>query len=128
LYPTLLELVGIENPYDDPLPGRSLVDSLTNATVVGREFAVSENWSQLTVIGQRYKLGTWLEAPNPRFDFRSHGDMLFDLKNDPLETVNLAGKGEFVAVERTLCDALKQWIGRTPDQGKQLTRPKALNV
>jgi len=128
LYPTLLGLVGIENPYGNPLPGRSLVDNLTNATAVGREFAVSENWSQLTVIGQRYKLGTWLESPNPRFDFRSHGDMLFDLKDDPLETVNLAGNRECAAVEKTLRDALEEWIGRTPDQGKQLTRPTALNI
>ena len=102
LYPTLVELLGLKRPVEAPtLAGRSLVPTLITGKPTGREYAISENWSQVTVITDRYKLGVWID-PTTRFagrDFRQFGDMLFDREKDPLEMVNVAGQPEYAAVE-----------------------------
>jgi arylsulfatase len=123
LYPTLAELLGLKRPADaPPLAGRSLVSTLVEGRPTGRTYAVSENWSQITVITDRYKLGTWID-PTPRYaqrDFRSKTlDMLFDREKDPQELVNLEGKPEYTAVEAQLRGYLKEWMARTPDEGKK---------
>jgi arylsulfatase A-like enzyme len=123
LYPTLVELLGLQRPADAPaLAGRSLVPTLAEGKPTGRLYAVSENWSQSTVITERYKLGTWID-PTPRYaqrDFRQKfPDMLFDREKDPQELVNLAGKPEYAAVEARLRGHLAEWASRTSQEGKK---------
>jgi len=123
LYPTLLELVQLPRPADAPkLAGRSLVPTLTRGTPTGRPYAISENWSQVSVITDRYKLGVWID-PTSRYaqrDFRKKfPDMLFDREKDPQELVNLLGKPDYAAVESQLRAHLADWVGRIPDDGKK---------
>jgi arylsulfatase A-like enzyme len=123
LYPTLVELLGLRRPADAPrMAGRSLVPTLAKGQPAGHTYAVSENWSQTTVITDRYKLGTWID-PTPRYaqrDFRKKTpDLLFDRQKDPQELVNLAGKPDYAAVEAQLRAYLAEWVGRTADDGKK---------
>ena len=96
--------------------------TLAEGKPTGRTYAVSENWSQTTVITDRYKLGTWID-PTPRYaqrDFRKRTpDLLFDREKDPQELVNLSGKPEYAAVEAQLRAELAEWVDRTPADGKQ---------
>jgi arylsulfatase A-like enzyme len=126
IYPTLLDLAGLARPADYALAGQSLKTTLEKGAPIGRKFAVSENWSQLTVITDRYKFGHWLEPPNPQYDYRSHGDQLFDLAVDPLEVRNLAKQPEAGDMRRELERLLGEWSARTPARAKEISAPKAL--
>ncbi len=123
LYPTLLELTRTKRPtggYD--LPGRSLVPLLTGGRLPEKPYVVSENWSQVTVIGQRYKLGRWIEPLGKYAKWnwgKTHPGMLFDRQCDPLEVTNLIGKPETRDVEDKLGTQLAQWEKATPDDGKR---------
>jgi arylsulfatase A-like enzyme len=108
IYPTLLDLAGIERPKDYTLPGRSLVLVVKDGKPLGRRFAVSENLIQVSVITERHKLGTWLK---PQAD--GYGDMLFDREHDPYETHNFLGDPEYAEVEKQLRDHLRDWTART---------------
>ena len=95
---------------------------LTEGRPTGRTYAISENWSQVSVITDRYKLGVWLDptARHPERDFRGRfPDMLFDREQDPQELVNLAGRPASTAVEEQLRAYLAEWTAATPDAGKQ---------
>jgi hypothetical protein len=90
---------------------------------VSRKYAFSENWSQLTVIGKRYKLGKWIDpGPLPKYRIRDNRkrcpDMLFDLQEDPLETVNQIDNPKLAGVKRELHNAMQQWIAKTPADGR----------
>ena len=91
IYPTLLDFCDVTPPdQKHSLQGQSLVRTLTGNGVVQRDFTVSENWSQSTLITDRYKLGVWQEPADGRHrDFREFGHMLFDLENDPGEIENI---------------------------------------
>lgn len=125
LYPTVQELVGLERPNGaevPPLAGRSLVPTLTKGEAVGRRYAFSENWSQTTVIGERHKLGVWIDPTrtHERHDVRGKcPDLLFDRESDPLEVSNLAGESNAATVEKELRAELKAWAERTPSHGKE---------
>lgn len=123
IYPTLVDLLKLARPADAPkLAGVSLAAALSEGKPTGHRYVVSENWSQVSVVTDRYKLGVWID-PAPRYaerDFRTKfPDMLFDRENDPQELVNLAGKPEYAAVEAQLRADLAEWAGRTPDDGKK---------
>jgi len=45
-------------------------------------------------------------------------DMLFDLQDDPLETVNQIANPQLAEVKRELDSALQQWIAKTPAAGR----------
>lgn len=131
LYPTLLGLAGVPSPDGYRPAGRSLVPALAEGKPVGRKFAISENWSQIAIVGERYKLAVWQEPPAPPdgsprrlHDYRAFGDMLFDRQADPQELCNLAGKPEVAQVEKELRDALAAWIAETPAEGKAAVAPK----
>ncbi|MFC1637197.1 sulfatase, partial [Planctomycetota bacterium] len=123
LYPTLLEITGISRPaggYD--LPGRSLVPVLTGGTIPRKSYVISENWSQVTVIGERYKLGTWITPPAKYATWnwgKTHPGMLFDRQSDPLEVNNLIDDPEMKSVREKLRGFLTQWEAHTPDDGKR---------
>jgi arylsulfatase A-like enzyme len=101
VYPTLLELCHITQPRQKhPLQGKSLVRTLTEGAPIGRPFTVSENWSQSTIISDRYKLGVWQKPADGRHpDFREFGNMLFDLENDPDEVANIYEESEDICAE-----------------------------
>ena len=121
LYPTILELTGVKRPAGaGKLDGISLAPALRGDKPLEREYVVSENWSQIAVIGQRYKLGLW-QAPGRRYarwDFRKHGDMLFDRQTDPLETKNLIGKPAAADVEKEMRAYLARWLRSTDATGR----------
>jgi arylsulfatase A-like enzyme len=91
IYPTLMELAGIKRPSCNyPLQGISLAKTIIKKTPVKRNYLVSENWSQASVITKDYKLGIMLD-PTPaasKRDYRSFGNMLFERSSDPLEVSN----------------------------------------
>jgi len=121
LYPTIMELTGVKRPDGaGQLDGMSLAGALTAGKPLGREYVVSENWSQISVIGRRYKLGVW-QAPGKRYarwDFRKHGDMLFDRQTDPLETKNLAGKPRIAEQEKAMRAFLARWLEKVDATGR----------
>lgn len=123
IYPTLLEVTGSKRPaggYD--LPGRSLTPVLTGGSLSRKPYVVSENWSQVTIIGERYKLGKWITPP-PKYaswDWgKTHPGMLFDRESDPLEVNNLINKPQWGTVKRKLHKYMAQWENSTPDDGKR---------
>ena len=120
IYPTLMDLCSCsvpENNYE--LPGISLVGHLTKNQPVGRKYAVSENWSQVSVINENYKLGIWIEnQKNADGDYRYFGNMLFDRKNDPDEINNLYNDPNFSEVKNKLLNYFEEWQSKTPATGK----------
>ena len=122
LYPTLLNLAGIEMPRTKfLLDASSLVDNLTGTATTDRKYIVSENWSQASVITDRYKLGIWLDptAYAAGRDFRSFGDMLFDRENDPDEIHNLIDRPEYAKVQKQLREYFEDFTSKVPATGKK---------
>lgn len=114
IYPSLLRLCGVSSP-PQTLDGKSLADTLRQGTRIDREFCVSENWSQATVITKRYKLGHWRNPFDPaiHFDFRGFGDMLFDREEDPDETNNIFRLAP-ASLRSKLAGMLESWDGEHP--------------
>ena len=110
LYPTLLDLAGVQRPAHYDLPGLSLVPTLTEQKPTGRQVAFSENMVQVTAVSDRYKLGVWIKRFEPNYP-----DMLFDREQDPLELNNLIGRPEVATVEKALRREIAAWIARTPN-------------
>ena len=121
LYPTILELTGVRRPAGaGKLDGISLAAALRGGKPLDRKYVVSENWSQITAIGRRYKLGLWQDPGRryARWDFRKHGDMLFDRQRDPLETKNLIGTPAVADVEKEMRAFLARWLHTTDAAGR----------
>jgi arylsulfatase A-like enzyme len=118
LYPTLMDLIGIEPPKKYALPGRPLTPTLTRGQKHDRRYAICENPYMLTVVGQRMKLGAWIERQKGDFP-----DMLFDRVNDPLEVENVIGRAETKAAEKELRDEMAAWMERTANVCGKPLRP-----
>lgn len=93
IYPTLVDMLGLKTPKNMqfPLAGKSLKATLTKGEKLDRDYIITENWSQATVITKDKKLGMWLDA-NPRFTNRNwakYGNMFFDRAADIHETNNV---------------------------------------
>jgi hypothetical protein len=87
-----------------------------------KPYVFSENWSQVTVIGERFKLGKWITPPTKyaTWDWgKSHPGMLFDRRDDPLEVNNLIDKPYYNSVREELERSLANWEKQTPDDGKR---------
>ena len=101
IYPTLMELTGLKRPTCDyPLQGISLAKTITKKTPTKRNYIVSENWSQASIITKDYKLGLMLDptvAASKR-DYRSFGNMLFERKTDIYEVKNQINQAELSPV------------------------------
>jgi len=123
IYPTLLELTGVPRPAGGyELPGRSLTPVLTGRSMGRRPYVVSENWSQVSVIGPRYKLGKWISPPEKykTWDWgKSHPGMLFDRVKNPLEVNNLIDDPYYKRIRQELEQSLAEWEARTADDGKR---------
>jgi arylsulfatase A-like enzyme len=125
LYPTLIDLLDLKRPKEAPeLPGISLLTSLVENKPTGRKYAISENWSQATVITERYKLGVWIDpGPIPKYERRDNRerfpDQLFDREKDPLELKSQIDDPKYASVRRQLQSYLEEWIASTPDTGRR---------
>ena len=111
LMPTILELTGV--PPAGALPGRSLLPLLRDGSTPWREtlFAELGEASGEHVLVAR-------EADTKYVAYRSGREVtheqLFDLRGDPDELVNLAGRPEQSATLERLRDALARWEAETP--------------
>lgn len=106
IYPTLLDLSGSKGP---STPGQSLRRLLQDREPLGREFVVSENWTQTTVITPRYKLGRW-NVQN------GMADMLLDRHADPEELRNVLGEPAMAETANVLREHLAAWEREVPDR------------
>ena len=95
VYPTLCELAGIESG-NDTLQGRSFKPLLSEPTSSWKKAVYSKFGNARSVITDRFNYA----------EFKNGDRMLFDLKNDAAENVNLAG----VAEHRKTVDALSQLL------------------
>jgi uncharacterized sulfatase len=124
LYPTLMDLLDLKRPKDAPeLPGKSLIRSLRENKPTHRKYAVSENWNQVTVITERYKLGIWIDPGSidkyKRRDNRQRfGDQLFDREKDPLELTNLIDDPKYNKVQKQLREHFNDFTSRVSSTGK----------
>ena len=122
LYPTLLELADVKLPSTKHgIDATSLVATLTTGKATKQKYIISENWSQASIITDRYKLGIWLDptAYAKKRDFRSFGDMLFDREKDPGEINNLIDDPEYAAVKKQLRGCFDDFVKRIPATGKE---------
>jgi len=113
LYPTIAQLCGIKLD-DKRVDGLSLVPTLKEGRKPARKYAVSENWSQSTIITDDFKLGRWLECSkfdwwNKKRDYRAFGDMMFNITADPWETDNLYAKEQFSQQQEYLLKLHSRW-------------------
>ena len=121
LYPTLLELAEIKTPpTQHAIAATSLAATVRDGTSTKRSYIVSENWSQATVITDRYKMGIWLDPTDyaRQWDFRAFGDMFFDRKEDPDEIHNLAGTPKYAEVEKQLREYYNDFTAKVSATGK----------
>ena len=102
LFPTLLDGLGIE-PYPRPT-GRSLLPALRGEALPGADEALSE-------IGEHTMIRTRLY----KYVIDAHGDgiQLYDMEEDPRETVNLCGREDMASVEAEMRDRLLRMWART---------------
>lgn len=122
IYPTLIDLAGLPEPeLTLPLQGISYKDNIMKGGKSPREYVVSENWSQATVITDGYKLGIWLEPPSQYSanDYRDQGNMLYDMKTDPDETYNLYGSETYRQTVNMLEAYYRDFETRVSDMGKK---------
>jgi arylsulfatase A-like enzyme len=124
IYPTLVDMLGLKKPANmQKLAGISLKPVLGSGKALGRKYAFSENWSQVSIVSERYKLGVWIDpGPLPRYAHRDNRkkfpDMLFDLKTDPLEVNNQIDNPELASVQAKLREELDRWTRETSSAGK----------
>jgi arylsulfatase A-like enzyme len=128
--PTLVELLDLQLPdMKYPIQGASLVDVILNKGSLDRSYIVSESWSQATVVTNRYKLGMMLDpAPvHPDWDYRSFGDMFFDLGKDPLELSNRIADEKYQEIISTLKTYYEEFCQETPATGKMEMIQQSMN-
>jgi len=119
--PTIMELTGAKRDGNaPPLPGQSLVRTVDEGKPTSRDCVFSENWSQVSAIGERYKLGHWIDptASRKQWDYRLFGDMMFNRQTDPLEVKNLYGQKSQQTEQKHLRDQLANWEEHTSATGK----------
>jgi arylsulfatase A-like enzyme len=108
IFPTLIEVAGVDHPCADGLPGTSFLPLLEGRDSAGREnVVVFDEYGPVRMIRnkewkyvRRYPYG-----PNE----------LYDLVNDPGELVNLYGSQEHSEVERAMKAELESWFHRYVD-------------
>jgi len=127
IMPTFLEWAGIEPAY--PTDGDSLLP-LLRGQCWSRTYIYGENYRDLPF----YKAG-WAFVVDGRYkyiwDSLRGRELLFDLKNDPHELTNLAGKDEYAHTMLPMRDYLKAQYAKRPadnmlDEYGELAFPRLL--
>ncbi len=93
IYPTLCDLAGIKPTHT--LSGKSLTPILQDAGLPGKEWELTQ-----------LRNGISLRSDEYRYTELKNGNMLYDLKNDPNEHTNLAGRPEIADREKLLREKL----------------------
>lgn len=108
LFPTLLELAGLENPLADRLPGKSFVRSLQGDSSSGsEEVVIFDEYGPVRMIRSR----EWKYIH--RYPYGRHE--LYHLTEDPGEENNLYGRPEYNEVVFRLRGRLEKWFLRYAD-------------
>ena len=108
LMPTLLEFVGLEAPKDEKLPGHSFAPLLKGNDFSGQESVVIfDEYGPVRMI----RTADWKYVH--RYVYGPHE--LYDLKNDPGETVNLYGREEYAMTVAGLAAKLDAWFVKYGD-------------
>jgi iduronate 2-sulfatase len=119
IFPTLCDLTGLKTPSN--LTGMSLVKLMKNPKAKGKSYSVSQYPRQKDEImgygirTERFRYVAWLEKDFRKdaltMNFKQVATELYDMKNDPNETLNLAKNPKYKSeVERNnklLMDFLK---------------------
>lgn len=115
IFPTLCELVECEIP--ESVEGKSLIPAMRNPAERIREYLhFAYEGFHRSVRDQQYKLIEYVVSG------RHVKTQLFDLVNDPRETVNLADEPEYSETLARLRQELKKWqtqFGDTREQGQE---------
>jgi arylsulfatase A-like enzyme len=122
LYPTLMQLCGIVPPKQPAAyAGTTLAPLLMNGKPLGREYIVSENWSQTTIVGKRFKFGRMNDTDKTigKRNFTGFGDMMFDRQNDPLELTNIVAVPKYAFEKEKLQKQLAQWEQQFPGEARK---------
>ena len=130
IYPTLVELLGLEIPeLKYPVQGQSLAGLLLKGKSINRQYLVSESWSQASVITKNYKLGIMLDPTSyqRKADYRVFGDQFFVRESDPLEVSNQIKNEKFKTEIEKLRDFYTEFSSRIPDVGKQVVVRKSIS-
>ena len=100
-------------------PGRSFLPLLDNSGALAdwRTTRFGEYGDMRMARGRRFKLLRYR---------RGEGDLLFDLRRDPGETVNLRGEGEYAAAVERLSEEMDAHFGRYEDADKSGLRIREL--
>ena len=113
IFQTIADYAGIAGRLYDSrrYAGRSFLPLLDNTGALAdwRMTRFGEYGDMRMARGRRFKL--------LRFQ-RGEGDLLFDLRRDPGETVNLHGEGEYAAVVKRLSDEMDRYFARYEDADK----------
>ncbi len=110
LYPSLLDLCQIPvEPCSQHIGGLSLKQHLLEETPIQRDYSVSENRLQRTVISDRYKLSV-----PAQIDDDAQQEMLFDRVSDPHELDNRINDPELQPLINELKNALQEWDEKVP--------------
>lgn len=109
LFPTLLRALGIS--YSKPMRGKDLGPYLEGASIKKESYALVDLKEKKALVGKRYKLIV---------DRLREYSALYDLKNDPEETTNIAGRSDEILerLERELARKLKVHLKK---ENKELT-------
>ncbi|NDP20506.1 MAG: sulfatase-like hydrolase/transferase [Paludibacter sp.] len=121
LYPTIMELTGSKKPQTNyNLQGISLAKTVTAKKQINRNYMVSENYSQATVITKDYKLGIMLDptAAAANRDYREFGNMLFERKSDKHEVKNRINSTALQPVIKKLTSYYAEFEKQISDEGK----------
>jgi len=93
-YPTLCELAGLE--YPENISGKSMVPVLNNPRKKIRKDAFTQTiFDGYSVVTDRYRYTRWGEGGEGMVE-------LYDIRNDPGEMINLAGREKYERVMRKL--------------------------
>ena len=122
LYPTIMELTGSKRPKSDyNLQGISLAKTLSTKKHTSRNYIVSENYSQASVITKDYKLGIMLDPTKAAAsrDYRKFGDMFFDRTNDKYEVKNQINSTTVIPTIKKLKKYFAEFEKQISDEGKR---------
>lgn len=111
LFPTLLDYADIERPEGWNSPALSLMERLQDKPYTGHDMIFMEQEETRSVRTSEWLLMTRF-AGSPTYDFQ---DELYDLVNDPGETVNLATAPAYQDIVGELRQQIEQFFGRYAD-------------